>query len=131
MPTSDYSYEIRKAVRFYWRTKKAAHTKNRAGQRVDAGNRGGATAGKNLDGFSSNPSVHFDADPVFKTASYQERMRILCERMVQERLYTAAAVLTTPPNAAKSGDFADLSTATSLNRLLQKFLAHVQIETGG
>jgi len=70
-------------------------------------------------------------DPVFKTASYQERMRILCERMVQERLYTVAAILTSPPNAEKTGNFADLSTATSLNRLLQKFLAHVQIETGG
>ncbi|NBB81575.1 MAG: hypothetical protein GVY36_19400 [Verrucomicrobia bacterium] len=55
----------------------------------------------------------------------------LCERMVQERLYTAAAVLTSPPNASKSRDFKDLSTATSLNRLLQKFLAHIQIETGG
>ena len=76
-----------------------------------------------------NPSVHFDSDPVFKTASYQGRMRILCERMVQERLYTAAAVLTSPPTPAKSGDFADLSTTTSLNRLLQKFLAHIQIET--
>jgi len=51
MTNSDYSDEIRKAVRFYWRTKKAARDKNRAGQRADAGNRGGATAGKNLDGF--------------------------------------------------------------------------------
>ncbi|NCQ36060.1 restriction endonuclease [bacterium] len=243
MPASDYSDEIRKAVRCYWRTKKAAQKKNQSGKKADAGNRGGATAGKNLDGFGEifaalakkvsplshvyqnksqvilpghfrptkqwdlvvihegkliatlelkslggpsfgnnannrceealgsgldlsvaqreglfgagatpfvgycilvededksrsipkrgNPSVHFDSDPVFKTASYQERMRILCERMVQERRYTAAAVLTSPPSASKSGDFKDLSTATSLNRLLQKFLAHIQIETGG
>ena len=52
MPTSDYSNEIRKAVRFYWRTKKAAQKKNRSGKKADAGNRGGATAGKNLDGFA-------------------------------------------------------------------------------
>lgn len=29
-----------------------------------------------------NPSAHFAADAVFKEASYQHRMRILCERMV-------------------------------------------------
>jgi hypothetical protein len=32
-----------------------------------------------------NLSKHFEADPKFATASYQQRMRILCERMVQER----------------------------------------------
>lgn len=52
MSTRDYSEEIRKAVRFYWRTKKAAHRKNQSGDRKDAGNRGGATAGKNLDGLT-------------------------------------------------------------------------------
>lgn len=242
MPTNDYSDEIRKAVRFYWRTKKAAQKKNLSGTRKDAGNRGGATAGKNLDGFANifatlakqigsksleiyqnksqvvlpghfrptkqwdlvlihkgkliatlelkslggpsfgnnannrceealgsgldlsvaqregrfgtgadpfvgycilvededasrrvpkrgNPSIHFASDPVFKTASYQERMQILCERMVQERLYTAAAVLASPPNAAKTGDYTDLSTNTSMSRLIAKFLAHVKIET--
>jgi len=29
MPTKDYSDEIRKAVRFYWHTKKAAHKKTK------------------------------------------------------------------------------------------------------
>jgi len=76
-----------------------------------------------------NPSQHFDSDPIFKKASYQERMKILCERMVQERLYTSAAVLATPPNATRSGNYSDLSTTTSLNRLIAKFLAHIQIET--
>ena len=77
-----------------------------------------------------NPSKHFAADPIFKTASYQQRMQILCERMVQERIYTAAAVETTLPNAAKSGKFSDLSKNTSLNKLVAKFLAHIQIEAG-
>lgn len=243
MPQKDYSDEIRKAVRFYWRTKKAAQNKNQSGTKKDAGNRGGATAGKNLDGFANifatlakqigsksleiyqnksqvvlpghfrptkqwdlvlihesrliatlelkslggpsfgnnannrceealgsgldlsvaqreglfgagadpfigycilvedeeksrcvpkrgNPSIHFASDPVFKTASYQERMKILCERMVQERLYSAAAVLASPPEATKSGEFSDLSANTSLNRLIAKFLAHIKIETG-
>jgi hypothetical protein len=75
-----------------------------------------------------NPSKHFATDPIFKTASYQQRMQILCERMVQERIYTAAAVVTTPPNAAKSGKFNNLSGNTSLNKLVAKFLAHINIE---
>lgn len=77
-----------------------------------------------------NPSVHFESDPVFKTASYQERMRILCERMVQERLYTAAAVLASPPSAAGTGRFSDLSRETNLSLFIARFLAHVSIETG-
>lgn len=244
MPNKDYSDEIRKAVRHYWRTKKAAHKKNQTGKKADTGNRGGATAGKNLDGFArifaalakqagpkslkiyqnkaqvvlpghfrptkqwdlvwihedrliaalelkslggpsygnnannrceealgsgldlsvaqreglfgagadpfigycilvedeeksrrvpkrGNPSIHFASDPVFKTASYQERMRILCERMVQERLYNSAAVIVSPPDAATSGNYKDLTPTTSLNRLIAKLLAHIKIETGG
>ena len=77
-----------------------------------------------------NPSPHFNSDPIFKTASYQERMRILCERMVQERIYTAAAVLTSPHTAEKSGKYNDLSTNTSLAKMIARFLAHVQVEAG-
>jgi len=52
MPTNQYPDEIRKAVRFYWRAKIEAHKRNQEGRKADAGNRGGATAGKNLDGFT-------------------------------------------------------------------------------
>lgn len=76
-----------------------------------------------------NPSPHFATDPVFKEASYQQRMQILCERMVQERIYTSAAVIASPQNAAKSGKYIELSTNTSLERFIAKFLAHVKIET--
>ena len=243
MAKPDYSEAIRKAVRYYWRTKKAALKRNQTGAKVDQGKRGAATAGKNFDGFSrmfaqlakvhggkslgiylnkahvvlpghfrpskqwdlvlihegrliaalefkalggpsygnntnnrceealgsgidlsvaqreglfgsganpfigycvlvedeaksscvpkrGTPSIHFASDPVFKTASYQERMRILCERMVQERIYTSAAAFTSPPSAARSGQFNELSSKTSLNRLIARFLAHVEIETG-
>ncbi|MGJ3242474.1 MAG: PaeR7I family type II restriction endonuclease [Opitutales bacterium] len=180
MPNPNYSQDIRKAVRAYWRSKQAAQKKNRAGPKVDAGNRGTATGGKNLDGIASlfeklarqhgsdldlsvaqregrfgrgaapfvgycilveddersrriprrgTPSLHFAADPAFKTASYQERMQILCERMVQERLYTAAAVLTSPSTAIRTGAYHDLSPNTCLARLITKFVNHVVVET--
>ncbi len=32
-------------------------------------------------------SPHFPTDPIFQKASYQERMKILCERMIQQNLY--------------------------------------------
>lgn len=242
MPTNDYSADIRKAVRYYWRTKDSAWKKNQSGKKVDQGKRGAATSGKNLDGFATmfgrladkhgdaglgihlnksqvvlpghfrpskqwdlvltfekrliavmefkalggpsfgnnannrceealgsgidlsvaqrkglfgsganpfvgycilvededasrcepkrgNPSPHFESDPVFKTASYQKRMCILCERMVQERIYTAAAALASPSSAKHHGRYTDLSTTTSLDRLLDKFIAHIEIET--
>lgn len=233
--------EIRRAVRFYWRTKHAALAKNQGGTRVDQGKRGGATAGKNLDGFRDllvrvirktgqgkakvfknksgvilpghfrpskqwdlvvmmgerliaavelkslggpsfgnnannrceealgsgldfavaqregllgagatpfigyfivvedeeksrippvrgNPSVHFRKDPVFEAASYQQRMRILCERMMQERLYSTASVMISPPTAKRTGNYQDLSHPTSLNQLLARLSGHIQAE---
>lgn len=51
MVNDDYSWEIRKAIRHYWRSKSSALTRNQSGVRIDQGNRGAATAGKNFDGF--------------------------------------------------------------------------------
>lgn len=239
---TDHSKDIRKAVKIYWQTKSSALAKNKIGAKADQGKRGGATAGKNLDGFTAmlirlikkiapkeleiyenkgdvalpghfrpskqwdlvlmfkgrliaalelkslggpsfgnnannrceealgsgvdfsvaqreglfgagaspfigyfilvedaegsrkelirrSTSKHFDADPAFSAASYQHRMRILCERMAQERIYTASAVMATPSSSLKTGAYTDLSKETSLNRLIVKLLAHVQIET--
>jgi hypothetical protein len=235
--------EIRKAVRFYWRTKHAALEKNKGGVRVDQGKRGGANAGKNLDGFRDllvrqvkktgnknievhqnkagvilpghfrpskqwdvvvmsgerliaavelkslggpsfgnnannrceealgsgldlavaqregllgpgatpfigyfilvedeeksrnppkrgNPSIHFQGDPVFKSASYQQRMRILCERMMQERLYSAASVMSSTATGKRSGSYADLSPETSFERLVSKLNGYITVEKG-
>lgn len=52
MEKEDYEREVRKCVRQFWSQRKGALTKNKKGKRKDAGSRGGATAGKNLDGFA-------------------------------------------------------------------------------
>lgn len=83
----------------------------------------------NRPAVRGNPSVHFQNDPIFEKASYQERMKILCERMMQERLYSSAAVMATPPSAHKSGNFKDLSKETSFNRFIAKLLATLSVET--
>jgi len=238
----DYDKAVKKAVRFFWRTRKSASLKNKSGKRKDAGTRGAATAGKNLDGFIdlirdwlnseasseieifqnqavvrlpghfrptkkwdivvmhgkkllaalelkslggpsvgnnfnnrceeaigsgldfrtaqregafgraatpflgffilihdadgsrkilSEPSLNdsFNCDPVFKEASYQDRMVILCERLMQEGLYSSAATMSSPSNAARSGEFADLTEETSFHRFLNKLQGHVRAET--
>ncbi|MEZ4468600.1 MAG: PaeR7I family type II restriction endonuclease, partial [bacterium] len=74
---------------------------------------------------------HFPVVPAFRGASYAERYRILCERLMEERLYTAASVLL----SARSSDPAApalrfLSAATSpeafFTALAGSLLASVQ-----
>jgi len=79
----------------------------------------------------SEPSLNdaFRCDPVFKEASYQDRMVILCERLMQEGLYSSAATMSSPPDAIRSGNFKDLTEETSFYRFLNKLQGHVQAET--
>ena len=242
MDKEHYDKAVRKAVRFFWRTRKSASLKNKTRKRKDAGTRGAATGGKNLDGFIDlirnwlnsiasseieilqnqaavtlpghfRPSKKWDivvmhgkkllaalelkslggpsfgnnfnnrceeaigsgldfrtaqregafgraatpflgffilihdadgsrkvlsepplsdafrCDPVFKEASYQDRMVILCERLMQESLYSSAATMSSPSNAGRSGEFLDLTEGTSLHRFLHKLGGHVRAET--
>lgn len=73
-------------------------------------------------------SPHFPADPAFQDASYQRRMHLMCERMVQQQLYAAASVLCAP-NSTTTGDFTNLSARTSLRHLLTRLAAHLASET--
>ncbi|MDF1814000.1 MAG: PaeR7I family type II restriction endonuclease [Verrucomicrobiales bacterium] len=239
----DYPKNAKKAVRFFWRKKREAQKKKQEKGTSDQGQRGGATGGKNLDGFvdlitdiikksSSQPltvctstkeitlpgyfrsskrwdivvidqngrmlaaielkslggpsygnnannrceeaignavdfrtaqregafgegtssflgylilvedddkssappknptkSPHFDNDPIFEGASYQKRMAILCDRLVQEELYDAAIAIAAKDDGGKSGTFKDLSEASSLKKFLLKVAAHIATET--
>ncbi len=42
---------------------------------------------------------HFEVDPEFETASYQERAALMCRRLVRKRLYDAAWFVTGDPVA--------------------------------
>ncbi len=72
-------------------------------------------------------SPHFAADPCFKDASYQRRMQLMCERMIQQQLYASAAVLTAPNDPA-TGDHRSLSAHTSFRNLLARLAAHLASE---
>lgn len=65
---------------------------------------------------------HFKVFPEFRGASYAKRYQILCERLVERKLYGAAAlVLSNPTIGAATGDHCALSDATSLRTLFAEF----------
>lgn len=70
-------------------------------------------------------SPHFPVFKEFQGASYLKRYDILCQRLVQEQLYTTAAVLTSPRSAAATGEYADLSELTSLKTFVTSFAGHI------
>lgn len=71
-------------------------------------------------------SPHFPSDKCFQGASYQNRMHLMCEKMVQHQLYSCASVLTAPASA--TGEFADLAANTSFRTLLSRLAAHLSSE---
>jgi type II restriction enzyme len=73
-------------------------------------------------------SPHFPVFEEFKGASYLQRYGLLCRRLVQEQLYTTAAVITAPRNAGDTGEFAELSPMTSLRTFVTALAGHVAAE---
>ncbi len=78
---------------------------------------------------SCNPvrdsSPHFPVFEEFKGASYLKRYDLLCQRLVQEQLYTTATVIASERSAVDSGDFKDLSSMTSLKTFVTALAGHV------
>lgn len=59
-------------------------------------------------------SPHFHVFPAFNGASYAERYQILCERLMEQNIYQAAALLLSPGlGGINRGEHSSLSTATS------------------
>jgi len=73
-------------------------------------------------------STHFPVFPEFKGASYAERYNILCRKLVQEQLYTAASILTSPRTAAKDGEYSELSDMTGLRTFVTQLAGSVAAE---
>jgi len=75
----------------------------------------------------SAKSPHFPTDKIFHASSYQQRMKILCERMVEQQLYSCAS-LVVAPNESKSGDSSHLSNQTAFRFLLSRLAGHLASE---
>lgn len=70
-------------------------------------------------------SPHFPVLPEFAAASYLRRYELLCERLVREQLYTAAAVIASPRSAAGDGQWTELSPSTGLRTFVSALAGHM------
>lgn len=69
-------------------------------------------------------SPHFPVFEEFKGASYLDRYDLLCQRLVQEQLYTTAAVIASKRSAVVTGDFTNLSDMTSVKTFITALAGH-------
>jgi hypothetical protein len=74
-------------------------------------------------------SMHFQIRSEFQGASYIQRYDLLCRKLVQEQLYTSAAVIASPASAAADGAYSEVSELTGLKNFVATFAAHVAAET--
>ena len=70
-------------------------------------------------------SPHFAVFEEFKGVSYLQRYDLLCQRLVQEQLYTTAAVIAAERSAVDTGEFTNLSDMTSLKAFITVLAGHV------
>jgi hypothetical protein len=71
---------------------------------------------------------HFPVFPEFRTASYADRYDILCQKLIREILYIAAATILSPRTAASSGAYSELSELTGLKSFVIALAGHVAAE---
>lgn len=71
---------------------------------------------------------HYPVFGEFRDASYAKRYQILCERLVERQLYSAAALELTPTNQA---NHRALSPATSIRNLFSEFAGKLLAATQG
>lgn len=73
-------------------------------------------------------SPHFSVFEEFKGASYLKRYDLLCQRLVQEQLYTTATVIAAERSAVESGKYSQLSSMTGLKSFVSAFAGHIAAE---
>lgn len=76
----------------------------------------------------NDKSPHFKLFKEFKGASYLKRYDLLCQKLAQERLYTTAALISTPRSAVKNGNFSCISSMTSLKTFVTSLAGHIAAE---
>jgi type II restriction enzyme len=73
-------------------------------------------------------SPHFPVFAEFDGASYIKWYDLLCQKLVQEQLYTTASLITSPRNAGETGEFSGLSTMTNIKTFVTSFAGHIAAE---
>ena len=70
-------------------------------------------------------SPHFPVFEEFKEASYLKRYDLLCQKLMQEQLYTTAALITAQRSAAETGEFSVMSPMTNLKSFVTSLAGHI------
>lgn len=70
-------------------------------------------------------SPNFAVFPEFLKVSYLQRYNLLCKKLVQEQLYTCAALLAAPRKSVKDGVFAEIEELTSLKTFIAGLAGHI------
>ncbi len=70
-------------------------------------------------------SPHFPVSEAFQGASYLKRYDVLCQRLMQEQLYSAAALMTSPRAVNKKGGHAPMSDMTSFKTFVTSLAGHI------
>lgn len=73
-------------------------------------------------------SPHFPVSREFQGASYLKRYDALCQRLMQEQLYSTAALMASPRTALSSGEYAQLSEMTSFRTFVTSLAGHIAAE---
>lgn len=68
-----------------------------------------------------NNEPHYPVLPEFKTASYLDRYRILCQKLIIERHYSMAALVST----SGPDHYEDVSEDTSIEKFIRSFIGHL------
>lgn len=68
-----------------------------------------------------NNEPHYPVLPEFQDATYLNRYRILCQKLILERHYSMAALICT----SGPEHYEDVSEDTSIDRFLQSFIGHL------
>jgi len=73
-------------------------------------------------------SPHFKLFPEFTGASYAERYNIMCRKLMQEQLYSAASVIVSPRSASDTGEYKERSELTGLKTFVTTLAGHIAAE---
>jgi hypothetical protein len=83
-------------------------------------------AGSRMPVRDSSP--HFPVFKEFQGASYLKRYDVLCQRLMQEQLYSTAALMTSPRTGAAPGSYGQMSDMTSFKTFVTSLAGHVAAE---
>jgi len=64
--------------------------------------------------------------PTIDGISYGDRFGVLCRRLMQKNLYTAASVIKSPRSAISNGEYSAVSRETSIKAFLASLASHVE-----